>query len=311
MTSQKFQLIEEIHSPARRNFSRRYVELKGVDDLWQMDIVEMIPYAKQNKGYKYILMCINTFTKYGWVRPLKNKSADDVVKAMKSILLTSTPPKLIQTDLGKEFYNSKFKSLMEKNKIKHYSTFSKLKASIVERWNRTIKSKIWKRFSLNGKYNWINDIQNIVKEYNETPHSVTKMKPIDINENNEKPVLIRYKKLIMKKPLLLKKDLKENDFVRISKNKAYFDKGYIPNWSAEIFKIIKINKTNPTTYLLEDMSGDKIMGGFYREELKKTSLKDVYLVEKILKRDKNRLFVKWLGFDKKHNSWIDKNQITN
>lgn len=309
MTSKKRDLIEEIHAPARRNYVRRFVELKGLNDLWQIDIVEMIPFARVNHNYKYILMCINTFSKFGWAIPLKTKSAIEVTQAVKSILLQTVPPKLIQTDLGKEFYNSKFHALMNENKIKHYSTFTKLKASIVERWNRTIKTQIWKEFNMNGNHNWIDILDDIVEKYNHTKHSTTKMKPSDINKTNESLVLGRYRQRAGKISSAGKTDLNENDIVRISRNKMQFEKGYTPNWSVELFKVKKVNQTNPRTFLLEDMNGGEILGGFYREELKKTKLKNVYLIEKILKETKNRLYVKWLGFDSLQNSWINKKDV--
>lgn len=85
-----------------------------------------------------------------------------------------------------------------------------------------------------------------------------------------------------------------------------FDKGYTPNWSTELFKIVKIQLTNPATYLLEDMSGGPIRGSFYEHELQKAKHQDAYLVQKVLRRKRNKVYVKWLGFDKSHNSWIEK-----
>ncbi|KAJ8915420.1 hypothetical protein NQ315_003180 [Exocentrus adspersus] len=99
------------------------------------------------------------------------------------------------------------------------------------------------------------------------------------------------------------------DIVRISKNKHIFAKGYTPNWTTELFKITAVKITNPTTYLLEDMRGQPIQGAFYAEELQKTTKSDVYLVEKVLKRKGQKVYVKWLDLDKSHNSWIDKNNV--
>ena len=102
---------------------------------------------------------------------------------------------------------------------------------------------------------------------------------------------------------------KVNDAVRISKNKYIFDKGYTPNWTTEVFKIVKVVKTKPYTYHLQDFKGELIAGGFYEEELQKTKYPDIYLIEKVIKRNENKLFVKWLGFDDTHNSWINKNDL--
>ena len=99
------------------------------------------------------------------------------------------------------------------------------------------------------------------------------------------------------------------DSVRVSKYKTIFEKGYTPNWSTEVFKIVKVQQTNPVTYLLEDWRGNPIEGGFYEYELLKAAVPGVYLVEKILRRKDDKVFVKWLGFDKEHNSWINKDDV--
>lgn len=102
---------------------------------------------------------------------------------------------------------------------------------------------------------------------------------------------------------------KVNDLVRISKYREFFSKSYTPNWSNEIFKIVEVKKTNPTTYILADSDGNKIKGGFYSEEINKVTHPDVYLVEKILRKRGKNVFVKWLGLSNKHNSWISKSQL--
>lgn len=137
ITDSKRQVVNEIHKPARINFKRRKVIIKALKDLIQMDLVEMIPYFKENGGYKYILVAINCFSKFVWASPLKDKSAIQVVRATEKILKEETPLN-IQTDMGKEFYNNEFKKLMKKYSINHYSAYSEKKASIVERVNRIL-----------------------------------------------------------------------------------------------------------------------------------------------------------------------------
>lgn len=314
-------VVDELHKPARKNYQRRRTIVKGLNDLWQADLVEMQPYAKFNKGYRYILVVINAFSKYVWTQPLKSKKGKDVTLAMKIILdRTNIPknlqtnlektnkPKNLQTDLGKEFYNQDFKQLMRHHKINHYSSFSNLKASIVERVNRTLKNMMWKYFSNQGNYKWYTILPVIIEKYNKTHHRTTGYRPVDINSKNEKEILL--KAFTFKKTFDFKHTkFKENDFIRISKRREAFDKGYTPNWSTEIFQIRKVQLTNPTTYLLKDNKNENIEGAFYEEELQKVKNPDVYLVEKILRRKGNKVFVKWLGFDKSHNSWISKNDV--
>ncbi|XP_011684988.1 PREDICTED: uncharacterized protein LOC105448225 [Wasmannia auropunctata] len=90
---------------------------------------------------------------------------------------------------------------------------------------------------------------------------------------------------------------KVGDSVRVSKFKTIFDKGYTPNWTTEVFKIIKVQKTNPATYLLEDSRGKLIAGGFYEYELHRVANPDVYLVEKVLRNRGNEIYVKWQDLD--------------
>jgi len=91
--------------------------------------------------------------------------------------------------------------------------------------------------------------------------------------------------------------------------KGVFTKGYLPNWSTEIFSIIKVNKTSPSTFILQDYTGNSIAGGFYSEELLKTKLPDDYLVEKVIRSKGQRVYVRWLGFTDEHNSWINKSDL--
>lgn len=305
----KEQVVEELHKPARKNFKRRRVIIKGLNDLYQADLVEMIPYAGVNRGNRYILVVINAFSKYVWAYPVKRKTGRDVTEAMKKVLTSvKSTPKNIQTDMGKEFYNKEFQTLMEKFDINHYSSYSNLKSSIVERCNRTLKNMMWKQFSLQGTYKWLDLLPKIVKRYNETTHRTTGFKPKDVNTRNANQILRQaYSHTKTVDPRNPKFHV--GNHVRVSKHRAAFTKGYTPTWSNEIFKIAKVRLTNPTTYLLEDDQSQEIKGGFYEYELQKTAHPDVYLVEKVLRRKGNQVFVKWLGLDKRHNSWISKHNI--
>jgi hypothetical protein len=191
---------------------------------------------------------------------------------------------------------------MKKHNIHHYSTFSVLKASIAERVIRTIKEKLYKLFTLNGNHKWIDLLEQVTDKYNNTKHRTIGLKPKDVTKNNEQQLL---KSVYSHIKIAGKQKFKVGDIVRISKAKHLFEKGYMPNWTTELFKIIKVNITNPATYLLEDMRGQPITGGFYEAELQKTAQSDVFLIERILRKKGKKMYVKWLGLDKTHNSWID------
>lgn len=300
-------IINELHRDARRNFKRRRVIIHGINDLLQADLVEMIPFHRENKNNRYLLTVINVFTKFAWAIPIKTKSAKDVALAFRSVLnsIKRTPDNL-QTDAGKEFFNSHFKKLMLEFNINHYTTYSKMKASIVERFNRTLKSKMWKRFSLQGSYKWISTIKDIVKEYNHTKHRTIQMAPVNVKKVDEKRLLSTVYSNIKS---FKRGKFQVGDSVRISYNPKLFEKGYTPNWSTEIFQIRKVQITNPVTYLLSDYQKNNINGGFYEQELQLCKYPNTYLIDKIVKKKGNEVYVKWLGFDKSHNSWISNNHL--
>lgn len=279
----------------------------GINDTLQADLVEMIPYASKNKKMKYILTVINIFSKKAYARALKTKSAEEVTKAMKSVLDSLNHPiKNLHVDMGKEFYNKKMKLLLNERKINLYSTFSTMKAAIVERFNRTLKNKMWKEFSFTGSYKWINMLQSLISDYNNTKHRTINMRPNEVNEKNEKRLLATvYRKITTK----LKNKFKIGDMVRISKYKHVFEKGYTPNWTTEIFKIHRIQLTNPITYSLIDLNGHKINGSVYTQELQLVKHPSLYLVEKIIRKKGRKVFVKWLGFDNTYNSWVDEDDV--
>lgn len=250
-------------------------------------------------------MIIDCYSKYVWTHPLKSKSATDVSAAIENIFKRSKPrlPKNLQTDRGKEFFNAIFKNLMQKYNINHYCTFSVKKAAIVERVIRTLKSILFKRFSLQGTYKWWNILDEVTSEYNHKKHRTIGMKPTDVTSKTK---LLVYDNLkISPKPKFT-----VDDVVRISKFKSQFEKGYTPQWSTELFKICKTNLTNPPTYLLQDFHNKQIQGCFYEPELQKVKYTDIYLVEKILRKKGNNLYVKWLGLDKSHNSWIKNTDVS-
>lgn len=297
-------VVEELHKPARRNYPRRKFDVRGLDETWQADLVEMQTYSNENRGFRYLMTVIDVFSKYGWAVPVKTKSGEDVAAAMKSILVQGRKPTNLHTDQGKEFYNKTFQNLMQKYNIHHYSTYSNLKASICERFNRTLKSKMWKAFSLQGNYKWLNILPELIKLYNNTIHRTINVKPKDVTLQNEAEIMRRFATRIV---LPIKKPkFKVNDKVRISKAKHVFEKSYTPNWSTEIFTIYKVCKTTPVTYHLKDYQNEIVAGGFYEQELLKVKYPDIYLIEKVLKKRGDNLYVKWLGFDNTHNSWINK-----
>lgn len=299
----KSDIAQELHRPARKNFVRRHVVVKGKNDLWECDLLEVIPFSKVNKGYKYIMVVIDCFTKFAWAIPLKTKTGNAVAEAMAGIFI-NRHPSFLHTDRGKEFYCTHFAKLMEKYDVKHYSTFSTVKCSFAERFIRTIKTNIYREFTARGNRKWFLFLDEIMKKYNNSIHSSISMTPTQADENPS-AVKIKHRKRSVKSKIKFKVGQK----VRISGFKSIFTKGYIESWTCELFTIVKVNNTTPVTYLLEDCTGAPILGGFYQEELQLTRYPDSYLIEKVIKRKKTQMYVKWYGFDNSHNSWISSKDV--
>jgi len=275
---EKRQVVEELHKPARRYYSRRQVEIRDLDDTWSADLIDMSSYAKVNKNYHFILVVIDNFSKYAWAILTKTKSGRDVTAAMRTVLEQSRQPR----------------------RLLMYSTFSNLKACLAERFIRSLQTLVFKEFSFRDTYKWIVILPDLVSIYNTRKHRTIGMKPADATPANAH----RLKKTYQQRPLPPRKksNFKVGDKVRVSKFKQIFEKGFKPSFTPEIFEITAVKPTIPVTYRLEDYQNEPIEGGFY-EELAPVKHPDVYLVEKVLKRRGNRLFVKWLGFDSSYNSW--------
>lgn len=302
----KWQVVRELHKNVRKNFPRRRFIQKGLDDTWQIDLIDMQKYSKYNSGFKYILTCIDTFSKYAWVQAIKSKSAENVTQAMLHLLngdnLKQRRPKNIQSDDGREFFNEKFRLLLKKYNINHYSTYSVKKASIVERFIRTIKSWLWQKFTYNGSYKWVgHTLSDLMNRYNNKVHTTIKVAPVTVNQTNTNALLSNVYNFIKVRPHA---KYVCGDYVRISKYKSVFSKGFTGNWSSEIFQVLKVNNTYPITYQLQDEEKKPILGGFYEQELQKVKYPDVYLVEKVLKRKGDKVLVKWYGLNS--TSWINK-----
>ena len=131
-------LAEELHKPIKRKFKKRRVLVNGIGKIWAADLVDMQAFSKLNRGVKYLLAVIDILSKYGWLVPLKDKTGKSVASALKTIFKERKPEK-IWVDKGKEFYNKYVKGLVEL-----YSTENEEKSSVVERWIRTMKEKMWK-----------------------------------------------------------------------------------------------------------------------------------------------------------------------
>jgi len=311
-------LSKEIHARAKRNFQRVKVPQQPVNKIWSADLSDMTnEWIKENNGYRYILTVIDVGSRYAHGVPLKDKKAETVSKAFKSVIDDmKTAPKFLWVDKGSEFYNKTFKqNILEPFDIEIYSTYSEFHSPFIERLNQTLKNKMWRYFTEHQTRKWIDILPKILNEYNTKDiHSSINMTPEEYyRKYKNKDIKKDLPKFIKWKPRKL--DFKLGDMVRISRQKGVFEKGYVGNWSYEVFFINKIiiprDKEQPVRYGLREYDGDEIEGSFYKEELQKVNekLKDFWLVEKVLRRkkvgNKKMMLVKWLGWPDKYNSWED------
>jgi len=304
------QMSYSLHKPMRRRFPTRKYKTSGINHLWQADLMEMIPYASINDGYKYILTCIDVFSRYARAVPVKSKSKKDMKEAM-AILLEDEKPLNLQTDLGKEFYNGDVKALLENNGINHYSVFSQFKAALVERFNRTLRSRLTKYFTKQGNKKWITVLPKIILAYNHSEHrGLTGLRPIDVNGDNAMKIWAdRNHTIVPKKP-----KYSVGDYVRISRiSSTPFIKNFNHNWSDEVFQIARINKRqNPIMYTIKDDDGEIIQGKFYELELQVLPEKpNIYRIERVLETkgrgNHKQLLVKWVGYN--NPQWIKADQL--
>ena len=157
-------IVDELHRSARKHFPRKHFKILAINESWQGDLCDLSSYSQLNRGYKWIALYIDNFSKFVYVKPMKDKTAKSVADATAAIFSENDiAPKNLQTDNGKEYYNKLFSNLMRKYDVNHYSTFSNLKAAIAERAIKTIKNKIWKHFSMLGQYKWVDYLNEIIR----------------------------------------------------------------------------------------------------------------------------------------------------
>lgn len=262
-------LAEELHKPIRHKFKRRRVFVFNIDDIWSADLKDMQSIAKQNKGYKYLLNVIDLFSKYAYSIPLKSKSSTNVINAFET-LFKSKKPKKIWSDEGKEFTSNNFKKFLKENNIDLYHVYNEGKASVIERFNRTLGEMIQKHLTRTNSSKYIDILQKLLDEYNNRYHSSIKMTPYEAT-NPKKSNLVFNNLYGNTQSSKEKPKFKVGDRVRIYRYKNIFEKGYKPNWTKEIFVITDIKKTNPITYTIKDLNDEPILGSFYKQELLKTN----------------------------------------
>jgi transposase InsO family protein len=302
-----------LHKPARRRFPRNVTYADNIDDSWQTDLTDFQSLKADNDNMTFILCVIDVFSKYGWAVPLKDKTGKSMIQGFETIFKqTSRRPTKLFSDKGKEYLNKPFQTFLKKHNISYFHTNNPdTKCAVVERWQRTLKSKLFKRFTATENYRYVDILQPIIHAYNHTYHRSIKMRPVDVTEDR---VLEVYNTLYPRKKTHQPK-YKVGDYVRISREKHKFEKGYTWNWSEEVFKIYQVVPHTVPVYRIEDLDQDKIEGTFYEAELQHVTKPEKFKIEYIVKSKGKgpslKHLVHWRGYPQKSRSWIFDSDISN
>lgn len=314
-----------LHKKAVKRFSRLHYNVSGIDSLWEADLSDLSSLKQYNDNYRYLLFAIDVLSKYLWVEPIFDKTASSVTAAFKAIFDRSSRrrPDTVRTDRGGEFMGYHTINYLTSQDIKHQEGNNPdIKCSIVERVQRTIKEKMWRYFTHQNSRRYIDVLQDIVTSYNNSYHSSIKMKPVDVTFDNDSQAwknIQSHRKskkqldtIAAKKKRKKKPKYRSGDMVRISRSKGVFEKGYMANFSEEIFKIRQVlAHRDPVVYTLEDLSGEEIDSIFYEPELSLVRVdteNHTWQINEILQTSgrgaNKKYFVSWMGWPKKFNSWV-------
>lgn len=307
------ELAHTLHKPRRVNFKRNYYEVFSINEFFQADIIDIASLAPENDGIKYILLVIDCLSRFVWVRTLKTRKTNEVLEAFKSIFneLDFTPSYLV-TDREGSFFSTAVQRYFKSKGIRHYAPSSDtFKAAFAERAIKSYKNILFKMMTAMFTLRYVENVQKIADTMNARINRSINMAPKDVNYANQNEVVAHLKRIREKeKTQLFKNDIKIGDFVRIALNKtSSMEKGFLPNWSDELYKVIKICRSQKIPmYQLEDCQNHRLEGNFYNFEIQKVEKTDetIYRIDKILKhrvrKGVREVLVSWKNY--KNPSWI-------
>ena len=281
-----------LQTPRRHRFKTANVRVTAIGEQLDIDLLSMANLAPENDGVRFLLCAIDILSRKLWVRALKNKTAKEVLSAMKDILRDISPTKIkkIRADKGSEFSNQWFKKYKQPLNIYFFTTNNPPKSNFIERAQRTLKEKLYRMMRHKRTYRYIDVLQNVVTGYNESPHrGLGGMAPNDINKNNEADVwakiYLKKSDKVIAKPTF---QFKKGDLVRISFTKQPFQRAYQEQYTTEVFKVAgRILKQGIPMYKLIDLKGEMIHALFYTAELLRVhkDQQSLWFIERILKQE--------------------------
>ena len=242
---------DEIYStPPRKNYPTNKIIYNHIDQIWSIDLADMIDYKiSNNKNYRYILIIIDNFSKYLWAIPLKNKYSQTITNEFSNILSTSKrKPLKIESDRGTEFYNIIFQNFLKIKNIHHYSRFTDKGPSIAERVIRTVRNLLKKPVFLAGNADWLSELPSVIKQYNNTIHHSIKMTPNQASKkSNEKAVFDNLRDDRQKQ----RPKFKLGQLVRTADKKRVFSKGDSSNYSYKVYTLTEIIHDTIPSYRID------------------------------------------------------------
>ena len=303
-----------------KRFERLPTLASGLHTDWQADLAVLNDLANENENNCYILVCIDVFSRKLFTTPVKTKSSEDMIQGFERIFKQSKfIPWQICTDGGKEFTSHKVQNYFKTKQIKHFVllTSTDFHAGVVERANRTLKERIYRYFTNTGKRCWIKVLPRLTNAINNSINRTLGRAPNDITFENAYKLSRENceKHFSQNEHIKLKIPLKIGQHVRVGKFKNTFEKGYLPNFTDQIYTISRVrqyvkNSNIPITYKVVDEKGKELKGWCYSSELSPVvkNEKTVYRIDKILRKKKKNgetwLYVQWTGYDDSYNSWI-------
>ena len=314
-----------LHKLTLKRFPRRKILSPKPGVIASCDLADVSLLSRQNRGYKYILIFIDVFSRFAQAIPVKKKDGLTIANALKVILNSGYFDNLrrLNTDEGGEFYNNRVKNLLKSKGIILYSVSSReIKASLAERLIRTIKGKMYRYMSHNNTNKYIDILPHIIDSYNNSQHRGlgNQQTPAQVHHlstpSEIRDQFHRMYKITQPDKNSTSSNLSLGQTVRLADEKRnwIFRKGYTIQNTFEIFKIRKIDHSQyPTVYLLEDLRGDPVKGIFYKEEIVPTELPEYYPIHVIRKKTiagRKKYFVRWVGYPPTFNSWLDEEDLT-
>ena len=304
----------------RRVFARQRIISSSKFYQLDVDTLNMGFYSKRNNGYSFILVCIDTFTRYLITRPLYSLKGKEMKSVFEDIFKTNKIPKNIRSDGGSEFNNVECKRYFKSLGINHFTTRNETKASMAERCIKTIRLRIARMLKAGNTHKWIDSLKEITSGYNNTTHSAIGSSPESALRLGDKNDLWKYQYIHPERTRRVGQvsrfSLEIGDRVRISHQKQVFERAYDERWTKEIFTITDRRvKQGFEQYRIKSEDNEDVSGMFYPQELQKVYVDEntLYEVEKVLKerRYRGRLeyLVRWMGYRKSFDSWIPADQV--